>query len=274
MFNLLKKFLDDLKPISPLHVAFDSGGKDRPVIVFLHGIAATSKTWDVLLKEIDPDSYRIVLIDLLGFGKSVKPVDCEYNVDDHVKYIKGTLRRIGVRKDFILVGHSMGSIITSHYCAKYPKHVKRAYLLSLPLYPEDIKNQKGLPGRLTDFYINAYNLLCDNKAFTIKNSSRLRKILRINDGIDVSESTWNSFRLSLKNTIINQDVYGELKTVKIPICVIYGLLDQFLVIDNMKMLANLDNVKLIRLTAVDHSVGVRFSKAVVKQINEDNMVTG
>lgn len=269
MFTSIKNLINDLKPAKPLYVAFDSGGYEKPTIILLHGIAATSKTWDFVIKELSTNDYRVIALDMLGFGKSPKPDKCEYNVDDHVRYVHKTLKRLRVKKPYVLVGHSMGSIVSAHYCVRYPEIVERAYLLSLPLYPENIENQKKLPGKLTDIYINAYNLMSDNKAFTIKYSGHLRKLLRLNDGIDINEETWNSFRLSLKNIIINQNTYSEMKDIKIPVHVLYGSLDQFLVQDNVKRLADFQNVKVTKLTALDHSVGSRFSKAVVKQIIDD-----
>lgn len=272
MYKFVKKFFNSLRPPRSLFVANDSGGKNKPVIILLHGIAATSKTWQPMIGQLDTEKYRVIALDVLGFGGSPMPTNCDYTVDDHVKYVHRTLRRMRIKSPYILMGHSMGSIIAAHYCQKFPKLVKRAYLLSLPLYPENIENRKNIPAKLTDFYIKAYNLMCEKKAFTIKYSQYLRKILRVDDGIDVNDKTWNSFKLSLKNTIINQNTYRELSSIKVPIHVFYGSLDQFLVQDNMKLLSAFDNVQTTKLRGVDHSVGLRFSKVVAAQIAADSSI--
>ncbi len=45
-------------------------------VVFLHGISATSETWRNTLRQLskDPDltEVRIIALDLLGFGKSLR----------------------------------------------------------------------------------------------------------------------------------------------------------------------------------------------------------
>lgn len=268
MFKFLKTFLSKLKPINTLHVAFDSGDKRKSTIVLLHGIAATSKTWLPLIKELDNGNYRIITLDLLGFGQSPKPNDIGYDVDDHVMSVHKTIRKLRVREPFILIGHSMGSIIAARYCYRYSKSVKASYLLSPPLYFRGDKTHTNISRKRTDFYMNAYEFLAQKKKFTIATSRNLRKILRIEDGIDVNEETWNSFRLSLKNTIIKQDTFNDIKNTKLPIHIIYGSLDEFLVQESVNKLSKFDNVKITKLQAVDHLMGSRFAKEVAKQIIE------
>lgn len=139
MFKLLKAFSNRFKPIKSLHVGFDSGGRNKPTILMLHGIGATYQTWDILIKELDIEKYRIIAIDLLGSGKSPAPDGCEHYVDDHVKYLRKTIKKLRIRKPFKIVGHSMGSIIGARYCRLYPIGISEAFMLSLPIYSKDNK---------------------------------------------------------------------------------------------------------------------------------------
>jgi len=137
MFKFLKYLINTLKPIQSLYVAYDSGGRQKPTIILLHGIAATSKTWVPLIKELNTDTHRIIAIDLLGFGKSIKPTDCKYTVDDHTMYIRKTIKNLRIKGKYKIVGHSMGAIIAAHYCNLFPGDISKAYLLSSPLYRDD-----------------------------------------------------------------------------------------------------------------------------------------
>jgi len=268
MLSFIKSFLNNIFAPRTLHVAFDSGAKNKPTIILLHGIAATSVTWNLSIKELDANKNRIIALDLLGFGKSPKPKKCEYLVEDHVKYVRRTLKKLSVKRPYTIVGHSMGSIIAARYCRIYSRDVKASYLLSLPLYLTNNQSRKSFSDRQTDVFINVYKFLLNNKDFTIKHSQRLRKFLRVNDGIDVTEETWNGFRLSLKNTIINQDTYSDIKNSKIPIDIIYGDLDEFLVQKNVDQLAIFDHVTITKLHLVNHSIGTKFSKIVAQKINQ------
>jgi pimeloyl-ACP methyl ester carboxylesterase len=265
MFRFLKYLINSLRPIKSLNVSFDSGGKRKPTIVLLHGIAATSKTWDVLIKELDTKLYRVIALDLLGFGMSPKPINCSYTVDDHAMYIRKTLKRLKVKKPYKLVGHSMGSIISAHIGYLFPSDIDELILLSPPLYISDPKLNVIARTR-TDLYMNAYDFILKNKDFTINNSQFLRKLLRIEDGSDVNQDNWNSFKLSLQNTIIKQKAFDEIKGGYKPTHIIFGTMDEFLVQESINKLSGNDHIRITKLIGVNHLLGKRFAKTVAKQI--------
>ena len=53
-----------------LYTEFHGGGHET--LVFIAGLGGTTRYWAPRLSSID-DHYRIVLVDLLGFGRSPKP---------------------------------------------------------------------------------------------------------------------------------------------------------------------------------------------------------
>ena len=267
MFEFLNVFLDNFGFRENLHVTFDSGGKHKPTIVLLHGIAATSTTWKPLIDELDTDKFRVIAFDLLGFGKSPKPNHCEYTPKDHVEYIRRTIKKLKVDKPFMLVGHSMGAIISAYYTSHYPGEINETYLLGLPLYIKDDNLHTNISRKHTDLYLKAFDFLSQNKDFTIKSSERFRKLLRVDDRLCVTEETWDGFRLSLRNTVIDQNTYDDIKKIKSPVHVIYGSLDEFSVKENTDKLTAFKNVDITKIQAVDHTVGSRFAKKVAQKIN-------
>lgn len=268
MLETIKKIVKRLRLRRKLYVAYDSGGHNKPTIVLLHGIAATHRTWGDVIKELDGE-FRVVALDMLGFGRSPRPIGCNYTVEEHAMYVHRTLRGMHLRRPFIIVGHSMGSIVAAHYAKRYPWEVRSAYLMSLPLYIRDKKMHTNLSRAHTDIYLNAYKFLISNREFTIKHSQNLRNLLKIEDGIDINEDNWESFRLSLVNTIIKQDVYSDISRLNIPVHVIYGLLDEFLVQESIALLDNFDNITITRLSSVDHSISPRFASKVADMIKKD-----
>lgn len=74
--------------------------------------------------------YRLIAIDLLGFGKSPKPRDCLYTLKDHVEMIEKSVIQPLQLGTFHLVAHSMGCIIALALAAKYPKCVKSVTLVA------------------------------------------------------------------------------------------------------------------------------------------------
>src|SRR3712207_5410976 len=115
----------------PLHVAIDEGA--GPVVVLVHGIASSSVTFENLVPLLT-DRHRVVAIDLLGFGESVAPPDAEFTIEEHVDAVSRTLYALRLPSPFVLVGHSMGSLIASRYAATNPKRVRRLVLVAPPVY--------------------------------------------------------------------------------------------------------------------------------------------
>lgn len=114
-----------------LYAHFDEGV--GPAIVMLHGLNSDGGDWRTVIDTIGP-GYRFVAFDLLGFGKSPKPLDIDYSADEHALVIEDTLRDIGVDEPFLLAGYSLGGDIALRYASTYPRRVRRLFLLDAPFY--------------------------------------------------------------------------------------------------------------------------------------------
>ena len=120
--------------------AYDNNVKKAQItMVFLHGISADSDTWKRtfahLSKEKDLATVRIVALDLLGFGKSLKADWLKYNETEYNKALDVALRRLKIKGKRILVGHSMGSLIAANYAVNFESHIDldRLILVSPPI---------------------------------------------------------------------------------------------------------------------------------------------
>lgn len=106
-------------------------GSSGPVTTMLHGLASSSLYWSKGVPLLAAD-HRLLLPDLLGFGRSPKPFSSTYSAAEHVAWLH---RTIGALTDepCTLVGHSMGALIALHYAATYPRQVRRLALIALPV---------------------------------------------------------------------------------------------------------------------------------------------
>ncbi len=100
-----------------------------PPVVMLHGLGGTTRYWTSVFKFIEKNR-AVTLIDLLGFGDSPKPLR-PYTLDRHLAELSPILMQ---HKKCILVGHSMGAVIALAYAARFPEHVKKLVLISLPYF--------------------------------------------------------------------------------------------------------------------------------------------
>lgn len=71
-------------------------------------------------------SYRLILVDLLGYGQSPNPWT-KYTVERHVDELYQLLCG---QESLTIVGHSFGSIVAMAYAARYPHPVRRLILIS------------------------------------------------------------------------------------------------------------------------------------------------
>lgn len=114
---------------------FDRG--TGPVLVLIHGMFGDHLDWEPVLEPLSA-SFRVLAVDLPGFGGSDKP-DIEYTVEFFARALDAFLDSQHV-DECILVGNSFGGEIASFYAQKYPDRVRALVLVSsagMRLYTED-----------------------------------------------------------------------------------------------------------------------------------------
>lgn len=89
----------------------DEGNRDSQPVLMLHG----EPTWSYLYRKIIPPvvnaGFRVIAPDLIGFGKSDKPVNKnDYTYQRHVDWIKEFINKLQL-KEIILLCHDWGGLI-------------------------------------------------------------------------------------------------------------------------------------------------------------------
>lgn len=108
----------------------DYGKKSGNTLVLLHGWGQNIEMMDMLGKPFI-ENYRIINIDLPGFGKSEEPVD-SWSLDDYVEMLHLLLNELKI-KNPIIIGHSFGGRVAIKYAGN--KEVSKVVLLSAPFRP-------------------------------------------------------------------------------------------------------------------------------------------
>ena len=242
-------------------------------IVFLHGIASNIEVWDLVIEPLI-GKHKIVLVDLLGFGQSPAPTNISYDVDEHVYAVHRSLKKRGIKTPAYFVGHSMGSIIATRYAATYRSKVLALVLCSLPIYKRsELSDQKlRFWQKDTDnIYFRVYRILREQKDFAMKTAAVLHK-LGIRQ-VELQEHSWYAFSESLKHTIEHQSVEAGIKTLSIPISIIYGKFDVLIISSRIDSLSKYSNVKIYKTNSRhDLTAGFsdRISLLVSKTISESS----
>lgn len=237
-----------------------SGSPEKPTIVLLHGIAASGDDWRQIVKTLEHD-YYCVTIDLLGFAKSPKPQWAEYTLDQHVRSIAYTIRRLGLPPQFILAGHSMGSFIATRYSVIHKRRISRLLLLSPPIYPPLISISKKSALKRTDWLLQLYKFLRTHPRMGPSTMKNISQIMLLPVSVQDDTATWIPFARSLEKCIEQQTIKEDISGLEMPIDVFYGSLDLVVIPRNVESLRDIRNVTLHKFRG-NHNMGRIYAKTV------------
>src|SRR3954471_15714830 len=98
-----------------------------PVVVLVHGITGSSKTWEDVIEPL-AENYTVVAPDLLGHGESAKPRG-DYSLGAYASGIRDLIAAIGHDRATV-VGHSLGGGVAMQMAYQFPERVERLVLVS------------------------------------------------------------------------------------------------------------------------------------------------
>ncbi len=249
-------------------------GTGTPVVL-LHGIGRTGQVWERVVELLAELPVRIVAFDLLGFGASPKPDWPDYNVDDHARAVIAGLERLKSSEPTVLVGHSMGCLVAVRVARLRPDLVRHLVLYQMPLYeglPETrrYRLQLNLYARLYR-QITRYQPTFDTETRRKLTERLARRIV----GFEVERDTWQPFVKSLEHTIMQQTAADDIKQLAMPMDVVYGTYDMFVIHGKPQQVFGEDSDNVTAHTIRErHTISKRASRFLVERITAALDVVG
>lgn len=159
--------LDGYK-IAYIEIRGDSSGINPPII-FLHGGPGGYVHSSIInqMKEVAKNGYNIYLYNQIGSGLSDRlPKPKDYSFERHLKDLNEIIStKINARK-VILIGHSFGGILATHFLATHPNNVSKLILSS--------------PGDLQPYRTNADGTMADmNKLYPTPSKYQFKKPIEV-----------------------------------------------------------------------------------------------
>lgn len=98
--------------LGPLRVHYlDEGDPQGRVVLILHGEPAWSYMFRRSVRVLAEAGLRVIVPDLVGFGKSDKPSELsDYTYESHVRWLTDVVTQLGLH-DVVLVGHDWGGLL-------------------------------------------------------------------------------------------------------------------------------------------------------------------
>jgi pimeloyl-ACP methyl ester carboxylesterase len=111
---------------------FDHENPDAKVIVLVHGFLSSTISFRQLLPDLTKE-YKVIALDLPGFGQSEKSKSFIYKLSNLGQLIIDFLDKLNIQ-NAILIGHSMGGQICMHAAKKAPDRIDKLILLGCCSY--------------------------------------------------------------------------------------------------------------------------------------------
>jgi len=111
-------------------------GSGQPLLL-VHGLGSSAESW---LFNVEPlaKHYRVLVPDLIGFGKSGKTTDpAELTLARSSRFLAGFLESQGVAKAHV-AGNSMGGIVSLQFAVDYPAMVDKLVLVDAAGFGADV----------------------------------------------------------------------------------------------------------------------------------------
>jgi len=242
-----------------LHAHFDEGV--GPVIVMLHGINSDGGDWRTVIDTIGT-GYRFIAFDLLGFGRSPKPL-----------VIENTLVDLGVDDPILLVGYSLGGDIALRYASTYPHRLRRLFLLDAPFYlPPELVETRGYSLKM--LYESGSKWVWERLATSKQKDSVLYKVATgaaegvLKEAFHAEDipTHWEIMSKNLTNTVNAATWVDDLPKLTMPVVHAIGEHDAIVKISQAPALK-----RRIRGLAADHMTLWNMPEKIAEEILRDEV---
>jgi pimeloyl-ACP methyl ester carboxylesterase len=212
------------------------GGDPGRGVLLLHGLVSTGdvfgQAFDVLTA-----SHRVVVPDLLGFGRSMDERRTTFTLADHLDALDDLADRTGLLGGRIVIGaHSMGSALALHWAARHPDRVDAVVCWGAPMYPSPHAASTQLTGsamaRLfvldTRWAEQACAMNCRHRTAAGWLAAAIAPTLPIQLARQVPRHTWPAYRDALNGLVVHADwrqLLTNLTRAGVPVHLVWGRRD-------------------------------------------------
>ncbi len=243
----------------------DTGPRDAPAVIMLHGFGASLETWDLWADRLSVD-HRVIRFDLPGSGLSSPDPTGDYTDARTMQLLIAIMDRLGLARAS-LVGHSIGGRMAWTFAALHPERVDRLvlvapdgfaspgftygqapavpatfslmrYVLPKPLLRSFLASAYARPGSLTDARLERYG-----------------DLMRAPGARD-------AMLARMKQTVL-VDPIPLLEKIRAPTLLVWGAQDQMIPAANSaEYLKAIKNVQLLEVPGAGHLVQEEAPEAV------------
>jgi pimeloyl-ACP methyl ester carboxylesterase len=106
----------------------EAGDVNAPALVLIHGFASSTLVWSKVFLALAQEGYRVIAVDMLGYGYSAKPRNGEYTIAGQAKLLTRLLDRLGIARA-IFIGSSYGGAVAATCALDHADRVEKLVLV-------------------------------------------------------------------------------------------------------------------------------------------------
>ena len=234
----------------------DTGSADylNGSLVFLHGLMMSKEVWNAQINHF-AENYRIIAIDLAGFGRSSKAALYD-SYADHARDVHDLLQHLRVR-GVHLVGWSMGANVALHFSDLFPSGLDTLTLVNA--CPKGVSSD-DFPWSPESGTAHAMAEMLENDPAAMAEKFVTRILLGSTDKacynkiLAIANDTGPAVALHHLRLAIQSDLRSMLGNIRVPTLLINGELDVFSQTPaNEYMLQQIKDAEWIELPGTGHA---------------------
>lgn len=230
---------------------------DGPTLLLVHGWADSLNTFVGLQKSLSTN-YRVLSLDLPGFGKTSKPPE-PWGLNNYADFLASFVKKLDLNI-YAFIGHSNGGAILIYGLANNVISASKLVLLS----SAGIRNKQSTKKKALKVVAKSGKVLTAVLPSSMKSSIRDNFYSQIGSDYLVAPDMQDTFRL-----VIGKDILDDAKKLKLPTLLIYGRDDKATPIEDGKLLqGEISGSRLEILDNIGHFVHQEQSELVDSLIKD------
>lgn len=238
------------------NIFYLESGKENPVVL-LHGWPTSSYLWRNIIPSL-AKTHRVIAPDLTGYGRSDKPLDIIYSLDNQSKILGEFLDKLGLNKTALAV-HDFGGPIGLLWAVRNPEKLERLAILNtflhpkLPFFMNLLFLASKIPG-VCKWFAAPSGIAATIKLGMSNKNAVTRELIETYQTpfkhIDAQKALLKAFNDSKLDEL--NEVIQKLPILKVPIFILYGEKDIWLAPEMIRIKNELPHARVTTIPKCSH----------------------
>lgn len=210
-------------------------------IILLHGWGGSTESFAPVFNYL-AQKFRVISIDLPGFGQSQKPGEV-WGTRDYAEFLKSFMDTLGIEKA-TLIGHSFGGRISIYFAAHQPDRIKKMVLV----------NSAGLiKKRPLSYHLKVYTYKVLKRVVTLLPFAGEEAVKQLRGMFGSADYRQAGPMRKILVKVVNEDLKPLLKKIQAPTLLIWGEQDEITPVEFGRIMEReIDDAGLVVLKNAGH----------------------